>query len=47
MIASEAPLLHHQVKLVDPVDRQAQGPLVKGLLTLESSDRVGYIRLMC
>lgn len=24
MIASEAPLLHHQVKLVDPVDRQAR-----------------------
>ncbi|OBS65163.1 hypothetical protein A6R68_06279 [Neotoma lepida] len=37
MIPSEAPLLHHQVKLVDPVDRQAQRPLVKGLLTLEST----------
>ncbi|KAH0515183.1 39S ribosomal protein L24, mitochondrial [Microtus ochrogaster] len=30
MIPSEAPLLHHQVKLVDPVDRQAHRPLVKG-----------------
>ncbi|KAL1777839.1 39S ribosomal protein L24, mitochondrial [Sigmodon hispidus] len=33
MIPSEAPLLHHQVKLVDPVDRQEQGLLLKGLLT--------------
>lgn len=31
MIPSEAPLLHNQVKLVDPVDRQAHGgPWVEG-----------------
>ncbi|KAF0880544.1 RM24 protein, partial [Crocuta crocuta] len=31
MIPSEAPLLHRQVKLVDPVDRQARGALAEGL----------------
>lgn len=41
MIPSEAPLLHHQVKLVDPVDRQAQGPLVQVLLTLEFTQVLG------
>ena len=30
MIPSEAPLLHNQVKLVDPVDRQAHGPGAEG-----------------
>ncbi|EFB18494.1 hypothetical protein PANDA_016707, partial [Ailuropoda melanoleuca] len=30
MIPSEAPLLHNQVKLVDPVDRQVHGALVRG-----------------
>lgn len=34
MIPSEAPLLHNQVKLVDPVDRQACGALVRGLPSL-------------
>uniref|UniRef100_A0ABI7X3Q2 Large ribosomal subunit protein uL24m n=1 Tax=Felis catus TaxID=9685 RepID=A0ABI7X3Q2_FELCA len=34
MIPSEAPLLHRQVKLVDPVDRQARGALVRGLPAL-------------
>lgn len=42
MIPSEAPLLHNQVKLVDPVDRQAHAALVRGLPTLRVSIAVGH-----
>lgn len=37
MVPSEAPLLHNQVKLVDPVDRQAHGALAGATLSPQVS----------
>jgi len=43
MIPSEAPLLHNQVKLVDPVDRQAHGAPGRGFPILSICTGVEHI----